>query len=131
MKTLELLTRTDIDGTFHIIRSNIDGVKDYKFYTSRYEANQAFDKAIENFEILGQEFVIKTASFNNEVRTVYVSPDNGAAFLFLHDFGTWYDLRTDATLEMVEVAFAEAKGDIDKCIAGLIERKFFAERVSG
>jgi hypothetical protein len=132
MRTLELITRTDIAGLFYWINFYKDGKKEDSvcFNASRKEeAYKTFEQAITNFEILGKPEIIKTASFNDEIRTVYVSADNGAAFLELKDFGSWYDIKTDASLEVVEHEFAKAKGNIDKCIFELIGMNFFAERV--
>lgn len=132
MKTLELTHRTDIEGAGYWIKLYVNGrQQDCKYFdiSNKEKAYKCFDDAIANFEILGKPEIIKTASFNDEVRTVYVSSDSGEAYLKIPDYGSWYDIRTDATLELVEHAMAKAKGDIDKCIVGLIDRKFFAERV--
>jgi uncharacterized protein YjiK len=132
MRTLELITRTDIAGLFYWINFYKDGKKEDSvcFNASRKEeAYKVFEQAITNFEILGKETIISTASFNDEIRTVYVSADNGAAFLELKDFGSWYDIKTDASLDVVEHAMASNKGDIDKAIQEINEIGLFAERV--
>ncbi len=129
MKTLELLTKIEADGTWYIIRLTIDGKKDSKFFLNKEEANKKFDEAVMNFEMLGKETVLRTASFNDQIKTMYVSGDTGAAFLELPDGGSYYDIRTDATLEVVENIFAKCKGDIKATIERLKENQFFAERI--
>lgn len=130
MKTLELITRTDIDGKWFIVRLTIKGISDSKFSRTYEEANTVFDAALDNFEILGKEEILRKEEFNDAIRTVYISTDTGECFESAPEnyTGSLYDLKTDAPTEIVEKSMAIAKGTIRLAVDYLRDAGFAASR---
>ena len=133
MKTLELITRTDIDGSWIIIRLCINGKKEQeKFYpmSKEDEANNDFDKAIENFEVLGKEEKLRTASFNDDVRRVWVSLVDGGCVEKSpeNEVDSFVSIVTDAPTEMVAKTFAMCHGNINDVVFRLTDNEFSASR---
>jgi len=131
MKNLELVYRTDIDSAGYWINFYQDGNKvDCKYFdqSRKEEAFKAFDKAVRDFGILYKPEIIKTASYGEDLRTVYISSDTGCAFLGLPDAGFHYDILTDAPLDSIERIFAQCKGDIKLSIKKMQELGYSAKR---
>lgn len=129
MKTLELITRTDIDGKWFIVRlSDENGKKiDEKFYSDEFKANEVFLAAKENFNHLGQEEVMRKEEFNDDVRRVWISLNDGCCVEKSPEnaVDSFVSIETDAPTEIVERAMAENRGVV-RDVVGYLRHINFA-----